>query len=145
MDSASNPLPARLNATASASANTQARQVMCTIWILAIMPCVRWMNWLNAVEVIRERSSVGGARRRMPAFAIRDFLEVGGRDVRSSQILRILHDLRDDQPRVAVRRGLTLVVFGQHRRITVWGTVLAQIPWLEPRGHRFERTAGPGG
>ena len=51
MDSESNPPPASLNANASPSANTQARQRICTIWILAIMPCVFWMNWLKAVAV----------------------------------------------------------------------------------------------
>src|SRR5512146_1842998 len=68
----------------------------------------------------------------MPALASGDFLEVGGRDVRRSQILRILHDLRDDEPRVAVRRLLAFIVFSQHRCVAVRGTGPAQIPRFEP-------------
>src|SRR5438874_4003609 len=82
------------------------------------------------------------AGRRMPARPIGKLLEVRAREEARRQVLRILHDRRDDEPEVAVVfRAEDVEVLGEHGVRAERNAVLAQVAGADARGDDSQRAA----
>src|SRR5689334_712235 len=77
---------------------------------------------------------------RSPSSCVGLPLEVGARDELLLQILRIVNDGGDDQPRIAIRLVSAIEIFRHSCVTAIRHTVLAQISGTHPRGDHLQRT-----